>query len=181
MTIEYDEEVKLHDGSMIWVHITRHYFLAGEIAHGSAYMPSNVEISWDTGFKGVGRKSVYFDNLSVIDKYNNNWYLFGGVSGKTSSNIVNSQNASVIGSKVGQSSYLVVMNREGDYLKLPKKSLANIKQTNILNPTHIKDWGLVPESLNNQKLSWNEKLKLQNFQPKNRRFIHDGFDVNKVH
>ncbi len=29
MTIEYDEEVKLHDGSMIWVHIIRHYGLVG--------------------------------------------------------------------------------------------------------------------------------------------------------
>lgn len=64
MTIEYEEEVKLHDGEMIWLHITRHYLLVGGGALGDPgafeknYMPKEVEISWDTGFEGVGRKSV---------------------------------------------------------------------------------------------------------------------------
>lgn len=43
--IEYDEEVKLSDGSMIWVHIKRHYVRAGELGGGTGYLPKEVEIS----------------------------------------------------------------------------------------------------------------------------------------
>lgn len=58
--IEYQEEVKLSDGSFIWVDIKRHYRLAGEPFQKANYLPSIVEISWDTGFLNVGRQSVFF-------------------------------------------------------------------------------------------------------------------------
>ena len=79
-TIEYDEQVKLHNGEMIWVHITRHYKLVGGAIgdpgwRESTYMPSAVEISWDTGFPNVGRKSVFFDKrVAFIDKFDGFWY-----------------------------------------------------------------------------------------------------------
>lgn len=43
--MEYDKEVKLSDGSMIWVHIKRHYVRAGELGGGTGYLPKEVEIS----------------------------------------------------------------------------------------------------------------------------------------
>ncbi|MDO5651078.1 MAG: hypothetical protein Q4G13_02940, partial [Moraxella sp.] len=76
--IEYDEEVKLHDGTMIWVHIKRHYRgSSGSIASITTYFtpiytPTEVEISWDTGFEGVGRRSIVFGGqIALIDRYEN--------------------------------------------------------------------------------------------------------------
>ncbi|MFB2578066.1 MULTISPECIES: hypothetical protein [unclassified Acinetobacter] len=77
--IEYDEEVKLHDGSMIWVHIKRHYSWSGWApAMSGAYQAGVVEVSWDTGFPNVGRKSVFFyDGLFLVDKIDGIWYVAG--------------------------------------------------------------------------------------------------------
>ena len=82
--IEYDEEVKLHDGSMIWVHIKRHYERSNgrEISnwfqgYEKGWGAKEVEISWDTGFPNVGRKSVSFENPLVIETFGDNWYLYG--------------------------------------------------------------------------------------------------------
>ena len=61
MTIEYDEEVKLHDGEMIWVHITRHYIEGGgkEISEmfrggGKNVIPTHVEIAGIRVLRGWG-------------------------------------------------------------------------------------------------------------------------------
>ncbi|STY99627.1 Uncharacterised protein [Moraxella lacunata] len=57
--IAYQEEVKLSDGSFIWVDIKRHYRLAGESFQKANYLPSIVEISWDTGFLGMVVRLVF--------------------------------------------------------------------------------------------------------------------------
>ena len=184
--IEYDEEVKLHDGSMIWVHIKRHYRLVGGGALGDpgafekGYMPGPVEISWDTGFPNVGRKSVFFDNLSVFDKFDNKWYLFGGIENGYQKFIDNSINVSSIGTKVGSTAYLVILNENGEFLQTNKNELSKLTQTNILNPINIKDWGYVPEPLNGKRLTWVYKIELQNQQPKQYQFIHNEFNMEKV-
>ena len=183
--IEYDEEVKLHDGSMIWVHIKRHYGLVGGAIgdpgwRESTYMPGAVEISWDTGFPNVGRKSVFFDNLSVFDKFDNKWYLFGGIENGYQKFIDNSINVSSIGTKVGSTAYLVILNENGEFLQTHKNELSKLTQTNILNPINIKDWGYVPEPLNGKRLTWVYKIELQNQQPKQYQFIHNEFNMEKV-
>ena len=183
--IEYDEEVKLHDGSMIWVHIKRHYGLVGGAIgdpgwRESTYMPGVVEISWDTGFPNVGRKSVFFDNLSVFDKFDNKWYLFGGIENGYQKFIDNSINVSSIGTKVGSTAYLVILNENGEFLQTHNNELSKLTQTNILNPINIKDWGYVPEPLNGKRLTWVYKIELQNQQPKQYQFIHNEFNMEKV-
>ncbi|MDO5651140.1 MAG: hypothetical protein Q4G13_03250, partial [Moraxella sp.] len=74
--IEYDEEVKLSDGTMIWVNIKRHYRgtfgLKAYQRLGTTYRPREVEIGWDTGFDGVGRRSIVFGGqIALIDRYEN--------------------------------------------------------------------------------------------------------------
>ncbi len=175
MTIEYDEEVKLHDGSMIWVHITRHYFLAGEIAHSSAYMPGNVEISWDTGFKGVGRKSVFFDEtIYSINKYNGKWYLLGAIANSSPEYLNKSVNCKNIGIKMGEIGCLVVIDEKGFSQNESKLTI----HYNILEPVRIKDWGDVPQPLNNQSIKWDDKLKLQRQQHKDFRRIGKSYSIN---
>lgn len=132
MTIEYDEEVKLHDGSMIWVHITRHYFYTSEPAHGGAYMPSKVEISWDTGFEGVGRKSVFFnDQMSLIDKFNDVWYVAGAKNNGAPKMLNDSINCNSIGFFVGDNGCVVSIDKQGAFIKKDPKDLNNPK-VNIL-------------------------------------------------
>lgn len=82
-TITYQEEVKLSNGEMIWVDIKRHYTLAAGGAVGDPgafnflYIPTTVEISWDTGFEGVGRKSLSFvGDAYLVDKIDGKWYIF---------------------------------------------------------------------------------------------------------
>ncbi len=175
MTIEYDEEVKLHDGSMIWVHITRHYGLVGEIAHGSAYMPGNVEISWDTGFKGVGRKSVYFNkSVSIINKYDDKWYVVGWRPKYSAKNITNSVNCAEFGSRV-KGICLVSVNQQGDLLPANIDDVHKINKMNILYPIGIDDWGSVPKFLDGKKLTWQDKLALQKRQSEQYRKI--GKDI----
>ncbi len=176
MTIEYDEEVKLHDGSMIWVHITRHYFLAGEIAHGSAYMPSNVEISWDTGFKGVGRKSVFFTSyIGLVDKYDGKWYVVGAKNNGSPEKIGNSINCNNIGVFLGTNSCMVVVDESGNFIKVNPDDIYNINTKNILYPIGIKDWGMIPSPLNKTRVSWNQKIALQKTQEERRQEIGNPY------
>lgn len=118
MTIEYDEEVKLHDGEMIWVHITRHYFLTGGALGDSAtlssnYLPSDVEISWDTGFEGVGRKSVFFGKyVGIIDKYDGKWYV-GGAKSNVIKDIGISKSCDKYGAIVESYKCVVAINKDG--------------------------------------------------------------------
>lgn len=161
--IEYDEEVKLHDGSMIWVHIKRHYVLAGGGALGdpgafkAGYVPKEVEISWDTGFPNVGRKSVFFDDqVALINKYNDIWYIAGA---RNSSNfpekINDSINCNNVGSFTGSLGCVVSVTKDGNFRKPNPDDLYKFNQMNILYP-------LVPiDKLNNMNLSWATKLNIE--------------------
>ena len=170
--IEYDEEVKLHDGSMIWVHIKRHYGLVGGISagQGASYMPGVVEISWDTGFPNVGRKSVSFENPLVIETFGDNWYLYGaGLN--NSYNVENNcvRFGLLIGKKY-KGGCLLGIDRNGNFFQ-PTENILYQMSVNILYPNYINDWGQLPEPLNGKNLSWQEKINLQDSQPPKYRFI----------
>lgn len=165
MTIEYDEEVKLHDGEMIWVHITRHYGLVGGVpsGHGKSYMPGAVEISWDTGFEGVGRKSVYFEDIMSVSKYGNEWYITGAKS-ITDSKIINeSLNCTEVGVSYGNGC-TVAINPQGFFKPDSNSEKLAFKGWNILYPIGIKDWGSVPRPLKGKKITWSEKIELESQQ-----------------
>ncbi|MBF0659004.1 hypothetical protein IPZ60_09660 [Psychrobacter sp. NG25] len=164
MTIEYDEEVKLHDGEMIWVHITRHYFLTGGALGDSAtlssnYLPSDVEISWDTGFEGVGRKSVYFKRqILTIDKFNNEWYVYGA----TERNTTGSYNQSFICNDIGTlyfngSTCLVKISTSGEFLRADKDEIYKLKNLNILFSESVEE----TKKLDKQRITWQKKLDMQ--------------------
>ncbi|MBH0085182.1 hypothetical protein I6E84_03000 [Psychrobacter sp. SCQQ22] len=159
MTIEYDEEVKLHNGEMIWVHITRHYFYTSEPSTGGAYMPSKVEISWDTGFEGVGRKSVYFKRqITTIEKLNNEWYVYGA----TDRNVKGSYNQSISCNDVGKFYFngdacLVRVNSSGKFLKSPDDEIYKLKTMNILYSNGFTE----DETLDKQLITWQKKLDMQ--------------------
>ena len=135
--IEYDEEVKLHDGSMIWVHIKRHYVLVGGAlgdpgAFKKGYAPKEVEISWDTGFPNVGRKKVtYSQGFAFINKFDNKWYLYGVNSP--------SQTTENKGARVNNGvTYMTIIDNSG---YVSNQDISNeIKYINILNPTFADDW-----------------------------------------
>ena len=150
--IEYDEEVKLHDGSMIWVHIKRHYGLVGGAIgdpgwRESTYMPSVVEISWDTGFEGMGRKKVtYSQGFAFINKFDNKWYLYGvNIPSQTTENK---------GARVNNGvTYMTIIDNSG---YVSNQDISNeIKYINILNPTFADD------TLEGKKWSWQDKLSYQ--------------------
>ena len=162
--IEYDEEVKLHDGSMIWVHIKRHYGLVGGAIgdpgwRESTYMPGAVEISWDTGFEGVGRKSLEFTkNVSLIDKIDNKWYV-GGFTPQCISPCVkdNYIKLNAVGS-------LAVINSNDEFdLNASLQDLPQNIQHNILSPEKVKEWDSLSMRIN--KLSWSDKLDIQKTNP----------------
>ncbi|MFB2538159.1 MULTISPECIES: hypothetical protein [unclassified Acinetobacter] len=164
--IEYDEEVKLHDGSMIWVHIKRHYVYVSAIGQGAGYIPKVVEISWDTGFPNVGRKSVFFnDYVAIIDKYNGNWYIAGEKNTSSELKISRSTNCNVVGIFI-TSRCIVAVNKEGSFFQPEKNDIYNIIKRNIIYPVDIKDWGRIPEPLHNTRLSWSKKLDLDKTQSK---------------
>ena len=173
--IEYDEEVKLHNGGMIWVHIKRHYVLVGGAlgdpgAFKKGYAPKEVEISWDTGFPNVGRKSLSFRNVTSIDKIQNKWFVFGGVI--DGNNIKQSEYCKKHGLVTGKtkSGCLLGVNYQGEFFKPEINDLFEMKP-NIFYPVQVKDWGEVPDSLDGTMLTWIDKINLQNFQPIEYRFV----------
>lgn len=173
-TIEYDEQVKLHTGEMIWVHITRHYFLSGGAIGDPGwdtpnYMPSAVEISWDTGFKGVGRKSVFFDEyVGIIDKYNDKWYVIG--EGSKNRTLPNSTSSEEVGFSI-DGRQIVVVNQKGEFVEVNPEDIQKFNRKNIIFPYSINDWGLFPQPLNGKKLTWQDKLSLQEQQPSKRQTL----------
>ena len=165
--IEYDEEVKLHDGSMIWVHIKRHYGLVGGISagQGASYMPGAVEISWDTGFPNVGRKSVFFRNVMAINKIEQQWYVIGSSSHNTEDMIGRSYNCNTVGVKVGKIGCMVSVNTNG-YVQPEVNKIFKFNEHNIFYPIGIKDWGTVPNPLDKSRVSLQEKIEFEKFQSK---------------
>lgn len=175
--IEYDEEVKLHDGSMIWVHIKRHYGLVGGISagQGASYMPGVVEISWDTGFPNVGRKSVFFTSIQIFEKYQNNFYIVGGTPSDSRQTIGNSLNCKYIGTPILQRRCLVSLNDKGEFFASNISIINNFNQMNILYPYGIEGFSEIPTILENKKLNWNEKLMYQQKQIANYQRIGKPF------
>ena len=153
--IEYDEEVKLHDGSMIWVHIKRHYGLVGGAIgdpgwRESTYMPSAVEISWDTGFPNVGRKSVTSKSndgsqIFSIDKVYDNWYIIASMG----LNEPDYQKGIPIGET--HTTVLFIINSEGKFLQPNNSDIPNLYR-NIF----YYYLGYQPGST---KITWNDKLQ----------------------
>ena len=175
--IEYDEEVKLHDGSMIWVHIKRQYGLVGGISagQGASYMPGVVEISWDTGFPNVGRKSVFFTSIQIFEKYQNNFYIVGGTPSDSRQTIGNSLNCKYIGTPILQRRCLVSLNDKGEFFASNISIINNFNQMNILYPYGIEGFSEIPTILENKKLNWNEKLMYQQKQIANYQRIGKPF------
>ena len=178
--IEYDEEVKLHDGSMIWVHIKRHYVLVGGAlgdpgAFKKGYAPKEVEISWDTGFPNVGRKSVFFTSIQIFEKYQNNFYIVGGTPSDSRQTIGNSLNCKYIGTPILQRRCLVSLNDKGEFFASNISIINNFNQMNILYPYGIEGFSEIPTILENKKLNWNEKLMYQQKQIANYQRIGKPF------
>lgn len=169
--IEYDEEVKLSDGSMIWVHIKRHYIQTGgrEIpnlfqGYEKGWGAKEVEISWDTGFPNVGRKSVFFDDyVAIINKYNGNWYVAGEKNSSSDRLIKSSTNCNSVGILIA-SRCIVAINQKGEYFKPHKDDIYHIINRNLIYPIQIRNWGNIPDPLHNSKLTWNEKVNLDKLQ-----------------
>ncbi len=174
--IEYQEEVKLSDGSMIWVDIKRHYRLAGEPFQKKNYLPSIVEISWDTGFPNVGRQSVFFDDrVYLIDKIDGAWYVVGyRYPYKGSREGINAVNCRDVGYLINRDYDCVFsMDKSGNFPKTntPTYKLNDI-QMNILNTTLLRnDGNPMKEFLDKSSLSWYDKLELQKTQPTDNRLI----------
>ena len=137
--IEYDEEVKLHDGSMIWVHIKRHYVLVGGAlgdpgAFKKGYAPKEVEISWDTGFPNVGRKSVFFqEQIFTLDKINNYWFVYGGSDNQKNTLESGTINCNSVGTMYfNNANCLVKINSSGQFIKPILEDIQLIQHGNIL-------------------------------------------------
>lgn len=183
--IEYQEEVKLSDGSFIWVDIKRHYRLAGEPFQKANYLPSIVEISWDTGFEGAGRKSVFFyDRVYFIDKIDGAWYVIGkSYPYEGSLDKIRSVNCRDYGVLMNKDYHCIFrINGQGNHIK----SRITFEQLtahhiNILNTTLLRDDGNpMKEFLDKTKLSWTNKLELQTTQPKDNQLIGRTYSYLKV-
>ena len=181
-TIEYDEQVKLHNGEMIWVHITRHYKLVGGAIgdpgwRESTYMPSAVEISWDTGFPNVGRKSVFFDKrVAFIDKFDGFWYLVGTKNSLDKPLKINdSINCSTIGTLINSNhDCLVTLNQKNE--SLPNLS----KDLSVVNMNILYTEGINMDVLEGTKLSLTKKLEIQKTQMKSNQSVNKPYSYDLI-
>lgn len=78
--IEWDEEVLLHDGRIIWVHMKRTYERLSKSQEWNG-IHRDTEISFDAGGK-IGRVTKKFERYDVdyIHEKNGEWYLALGVT-----------------------------------------------------------------------------------------------------
>ena len=74
-SIEWDEEVKLHDGSMLLVHIRRYFWRRNQRVQWDAlYM--GTEISFDMGPpRGVYQRDFKGYQVVMIDRQGSDWYI----------------------------------------------------------------------------------------------------------
>lgn len=174
-TISYKEEVKLSDGSFIWMDIKRHYIpTTSALGDGAPftlrYKPSIVEISWDTGFTNVGKQSLSFvDDIYLLDKIDEKWYVIGNTYGQAY-DFDNSKlhNCVTNGTYTPRMHILpiclVVLDEKGKYQQMSKGIVTDVT-FNILRVRFINTLSKPPTELNNQKLIWQQKLDLQQHQP----------------
>lgn len=149
--IEYQEEVKLSDGSFIWVDIKRHYRLAGEPFQKANYLTNGIEMTWDTGFPKVGKYTIKSNaaNSSAIytlDKHNNIWYVAMTVNRSSDFYKYNNGNA------IRNSIMIYALNQDGHFIKV--KDIP-ILYRNILS-YKIEDTRFVHK--NPAKFTWQEKI-----------------------
>ena len=182
--IEYDEEVKLHDGSMIWVHIKRHYERSSgrEISnwfqgYEKGWGAKEVEISWDTGFPNVGRKSVFFDKrVAFIDEFDGFWYLVGTKNSLDKPLKINdSINCSTIGTLINSNhDCLVTLNQKNE-------SLPNLtKDLSVVNMNILYTEGINMDVLKGTKLSWTKKLEIQTTQMKSNQSVNKPYSYDLI-
>ena len=184
MTIEYDEEVKLHDGEMIWVHITRHYIQGGgkEISEmfrggGKNVIPTHVELSWDTGFEGVGRKSVYFKRqIFVVNKINNEWYIYGASDKYMKSSYGQSTSCNDVGtSYFNGANCLVKIDSSGNFSKSSEDEISKLTIGNMLYSYSFDE----TKVLENKNISWQQKISIQSGKPKEYQIVNKQLFLNK--
>lgn len=180
--IEYDEEVKLHDGSMIWVHIKRHYVLVGGAlgdpgAFKKGYAPKEVEISWDTGFPNVGRKSVFFqEQIFTLDKINNYWFVYGGSDNQKNTLESGTINCNSVGTMYfNNANCLVKINSSGQFIKPILEDIQLIQHGNILYSYNFE----FINSQANRKLSWENKIALQSSYPLKSQMVGKKFNLEQ--
>lgn len=187
LTISYQEEVKLSNGEMIWVDIKRHYTpTTGALGDGGAftlsYKPTIVEISWDTGFDGVGRQSVFFvDDIYLLDKIDGKWYVIGNTYGQAfdfdNSKLHNCVTNGTYTPRMHISPIcLVIFDDKGKFQQTPKGITKDVN-FNILRTNFIDTLSNPPTELNSQKLNWQQKLDLQQHQPEFSRNIGKTYQV----
>lgn len=150
--IAYQEEVKLSDGSMIWVDIKRHYSWSGWAPGGGsgAYLPGVVEISWDTGFPSVGKKTMISDADSsaiyTLDKRNGMWYVAMNVNRSLDFYKNN------VGNEISYGIMVYVINDSGQFVKINNMP----KLYRNITSDHVNDLNFLNK--NPAKFTWQEKL-----------------------
>ncbi|MDO5638214.1 MAG: hypothetical protein Q4G18_13350 [Myroides sp.] len=174
--IQYQEEVKLSNGEMIWVDIKRHYWLSGGAlgdpgSFQGNYMPGVVEISWDTGFEGVGRKKLSFINdIYLLDKIDGRWYVIGDTYGRVfdfdKSELHNCVTSGTYTPRIHISPICLVIINDQDVFEKPTKDAVKNVVFNILYADGMGGKNINSESLNEKKLSWQEKIFIQENFPK---------------
>ncbi|MDO5651141.1 MAG: hypothetical protein Q4G13_03255 [Moraxella sp.] len=170
-TIKYKEEVKLSDGSMIWVDIKRHYIpTTSALGDGGEfklkYKPTTAEISWDTGFDRAERKQVLFSGgVILIDRIDNAWYVVGGKPSFNGANHNNSKaiNCRDVGVHLKRNACLYILQNNGQTslsLDNAEEFISNIK-VNVLDLTGLYDWTSNKINLDKSHLTWSNKLMLE--------------------
>ena len=182
--IEYDEEVKLHNGGMIWVHIKRHYERSNgrEISnwlqgYEKGWGAKEVEISWDTGFPNVGRKSVFFqEQIFTLDKINNYWFVYGGSDNQKNTLESGTINCNSVGTMYfNNANCLVKINSSGQFIKPILEDIQLIQHGNILYSYNFE----FINSQANRKLSWENKIALQSSYPLKSQMVGKKFNLEQ--
>lgn len=77
-TLSWDEEVLLHDGEVIVVHVTRHFWRDFQLpTFQSDYILRDMEIAFDAGppWGRYRRRFTGYSWIYMIDRKGGNWYL----------------------------------------------------------------------------------------------------------
>jgi hypothetical protein len=76
--LSWDEEVLLHDGTMIVVHVTRYFWRDFQLpTFQSFYVLRDMEIAFDAGppWGRYRRRFTGYSQVSMIDRMDGNWYI----------------------------------------------------------------------------------------------------------
>lgn len=80
--LSWDEEVLLHDGEMIVVHVTRHFWRDFQLpTFQSFYILRDMEIAFDAGppWGRYRRRFIGYSEIYMIDREGGSWYI--GIAG----------------------------------------------------------------------------------------------------